>query len=241
MLVKSQIIVLHTIKHGDNGVVVQCYSNTAGRQSLYFRGSSKKSGASSLHKLGILDVVTYHSGGASMPTIREMAAPYNLSTLRTDIYKSSIAIFISELLGRCIRESEANATLYSFISSSIQILEHTTAGVANFHIHFITHLCKMLGFMPLDNYSSSTPIFDPGSAKFCPNGNFMTLLESKLLHSLLNTPSTNLGELLCNGEVLMLSGEIRSAYTKKMVEYLSHHIGNHLEIKSLDILHQIFS
>lgn len=240
MLVKSQIIVLHTIKHGDNGVVVQCYSNTAGRQSLYFRGSSKKHSASHLHKLGILDVVAYHSGTASMPTIKEISAPYNLNSIRTDIYKSSIAIFISELLGKTVREAEGNPQLYSFLSSSIQILEHLTDGVTNFHIHFITHLCKMLGFMPYDNYSSSTPIFDPLSAKFCPNGNFMTPLESKLLHSLLNTPSTNLQELLCNGEVLKLSGEVRTSFTKKMVEYLSHHIGNSIEIKSLDILHQIF-
>ena len=59
MLAKSQIIVLHTIKHGDTGIVVQCYSNTAGRTALYFRGSSKKMrNAAILHKLNILDVVT---------------------------------------------------------------------------------------------------------------------------------------------------------------------------------------
>ena len=34
MLSKSQIIVLHTIKHGDNGLVLQCYSNTSGRTAL---------------------------------------------------------------------------------------------------------------------------------------------------------------------------------------------------------------
>ena len=249
MLTKSQIIVLHTIKHGDSGIVVQCYSNTAGRTALYFRGSSKKMhNASLLHKLNILDVVTYSNSNSSMPTIREITMPYNLASLRSDIYKSSIAIFISELLGKTVREAEANPHLYSFVSSSVQILEHTTDGVANFHIHFITHLCKMLGFMPLDNYSASSPIFDTATAKFIPKPFGSSQygiqpigeLESKMLHSLMNTPSTNLGKLMCGSQELNLNGEARLQYSKRMIEYISYHIGNNIDIKSLDILHQIF-
>ncbi|MBE6245906.1 MAG: DNA repair protein RecO [Bacteroidales bacterium] len=249
MLVKSQIVVLHTIKHGDTGIVVQCYSNTSGRCSLYFRASRKSSNISLLHKLNILDVVTYSNGTQSMPTIKEAVAPYNLGSLRSDIYKSSIAIFISELLGRTVRESEANPHLYSFISSSIQILEHIDEGVANFHIHFLTHLCKMLGFMPMDNYSTATPLFDMATAKFTAhpfgNGIYGTQIigerESQLLHALMNTPSTNLARPKCGNQELQINGELRLSYAKRMIEYISHHIGNTIEIKSLDILHQIFS
>ena len=63
MLSKSQIIVLHTIKHGDNGLVLQCYSNTSGRTALYMKVSSKnKLVIFNLHRLSILDVVTYNRG-----------------------------------------------------------------------------------------------------------------------------------------------------------------------------------
>ena len=248
MLTKSQIIVLHTIKHGDTGIVVQCYSSTAGRCALYFRASSKnRVSASLLHKLNILDVVTYSNGSQSMPTIKEISAPFRITAIRSDICKSSRAIFISELLGRTVREEEANPHLYSFLSSSIQILEHIGHGVPNFHIHFITHLCKMLGFMPMDNYSSATPIFDMATAKFtfAPAGyvygtQMLGPEESQLLHALLNTPSTNLEKLFCGSQELKINGEARLAYTKRMIEYISHHIGNNIEIKSLDILHQIF-
>ncbi len=250
MLAKSQIIVLHTIKHGDTGIVVQCYSNTAGRTALYFRGSSKKmNNASLLHKLNILDVVTYSNSSGTMPTIREIGMTYNLASLRSNIYKSTIAMFISEVLGKTVRESEANPHLYSFISSSIQILEHTEEGVANFHIHFLTHLCKMLGFMPTDNYTPSSPVFDIATAKFIPvpfgptpyGSQLMGDTESALLHALMNTPSTNLEKLYCGMQEIKLSGQLRNSYAKRMIEYISHHIGNTMEIKSLDILHQIFS
>ena len=65
--------------------------------------------------------------------------------------------------------------------------------------------------------------------------------ESALLHALINTPSTNLGKIYCGQQELRLNGEIRLGYSKRMIEYISHHIGNNIEIKSLDILHQIFS
>ena len=65
--------------------------------------------------------------------------------------------------------------------------------------------------------------------------------ESLLLHTLMNTPSTNLGKLHYREQELRINGEIRLGYSKRMIEYISHHIGNNIEIKSLDILHQIFS
>lgn len=249
MLTKSQIIILHTIKHGDSGMVVQAYSNVFGRQSLYLRGVSKHSVKfSNIHKLSILDIVAYTNGTQSMPTIKEINTPYKLISLKTDIYKSSIAIFISELLSKCVKEAEQNPILYNYLSSSIQILEHTTNGIANFHIHFITHLTKMLGFMPLDNYSLTTPIFDLSTAKFCATQHvakygscYLDTSESELLHCLINTPSTNLEELKINNRVLKINRDIRYNFTKRMIDYLSLHIGNTIEIKSLDILHQIFS
>ena len=98
MLTNSQIIVLHTIKHGDNGLVVQAYSATSGRVALYLRISPKnKVILSNLHRLNILDVVTY-SSGSSMPLIKEMVPALKLDSLRTNIYKNTIAIFLSELL-----------------------------------------------------------------------------------------------------------------------------------------------
>jgi hypothetical protein len=107
----------------------------------------------------------------------------------------------------------------------------------------------MLGFMPLDNYSSQTPVFDIATAKFIshPFGGVqygtqpMGEMESRMLHALMNTPSTNIGKIMCNGEELQLSGQARLSYSKRMIEYISHHIGNNIEIKSLDILHQIFA
>lgn len=250
MISKSRIIILHTIKHGDSGLVVQCYSNNGGKQSMYLRiGSKKKANISNLHRLNILDVVTYNNG-SSLPTIREMIPVNNFCSIRTNIYKNTIAIFLSELLAKSIREAEFDPQLYHFLSSSIDMLEHSQNGIANFHIHFLVHLSKMLGFMPLDNYSAENCFFNIPAAHFCEGDKFFNGVfcevkntdsnhcfsdkESALLHTLLNTPFINAGEIKC-------SGELRFSFAKQMIKYISHHSGSNLDIKSLDVLHEVFN
>ncbi len=251
MISKSRIIVLHTIKHGDNGVVVQCYSNTSGRIALYFRVTSKnKINVSNLHRLNILDVITYSSSSSSMPTIKEMEAVSRLSSIRTNIYKNTIAIFLSELIVKCIRETETNPMLFNFLSSSINILEHLESGEANFHVHFMVHLSKMLGFMPTDNYSAEMPFFNLTTARFCEGGryyngeycevrntdsnNCFSHAESELLHLLFRTKAIECGAIKC-------SGELRLSFAKQMIRYLSHHLGMDIDIKSIDVLHEVFN
>ncbi len=242
MLSKSQVIVLHTIKYGDNGIVLQCYSNTCGRVALFLRVSAKnKIIISNLHRLSILNVVTY-CNGSSMPTVKELEPVMRLDTIRTNIYKNTIAIFLSELLVKCIRESEANLQLYQFLVSSISILEHLEGAFANFHIHFLVHLSKMLGFMPVDNFSADKPLFDIYSARFvasgpeCASGQgaCFSPVESELLHAILNTPAIESSCLRCNGD-------LRLAFSKQMIRYLSVHLGLNFDMKSLDVLHEVFN
>jgi DNA repair protein RecO (recombination protein O) len=249
MLSKSQVIVLHTIKYGDNGIVLQCYSNTCGRQAVFLRVSARnKVVLSNLHRLGILDIVTW-SNGSSMPTVKEMEPVVRLDSIRTNIYKNTIAIFLSELLVKCIKESEANLQLYQFLVSSISVLEHMDGMIANFHIHFLVHLSKMLGFMPVDNFSAANPLFDIHSARFVGasyansagsansagrNADCFPAVESELLHTVLNTPAIE-----CSG--IRCSGEVRLAFAKQMIKYLSVHLGINFDMKSLDVLHEVFN
>ena len=237
MLAKSQIIVLHTIKHGDTGIVVQCYSNTAGRTALYFRGSSKKmQNAALLHKLNILDVVTYTNGIQSMPTIREIAVPHNLSSLRSDIYKSSIAIFISELLGKTVRESEANPHLYSFISSSIQILEHIEEGVANFHMWFLSNLCRFLGFSPGNEYMPEA-WFDISEGLYTadapPREHRMSQQNALILRDMLECDVRYLSE-------VGLNRHQRVDFLDALLAYYAYHLDTIHSVQSIRILQEVF-
>lgn len=238
MISKSQIIVLHTIKHSDTGVVVQAYSNALGRCALYYRGGGKHNkNLAELHPLSILDVVTYSNLGPAMPNIKEMTPAENLSSLVTDIRKNAIAIFISELLTKSIREVEPNGILYNFISSSVLVLDSLSEGVENFHLHFLAHYCKILGYMPLDNFNAEDKYFNFIQAEytsFYEKANCFTQEQSALLHLVLTTPVTKIADIKC-------SGTERSDFIKRLLDYLSYHLDGKLEIKSLPVLHEIFA
>ena len=237
MLINRKIIVLHTIKHSESALVVQCYCNQDGKQSFYLKGKSLHN---KFHRLAILDVIIYKKNISTMGLIKEISSNENLLDIRTSVYKSSIAIFMSEIVSKCFRETESDTQLFNFLCTSISLLEHTKLGVANFHIHFITNICKYLGFMPNNNYNPTTAsIFCVETASFISkfdktfNSISFTEDESLLLNELLNNKTSDIAELKCNGET-------RNKYAKKMISYISYHLGINIEIKSLDVLHEVF-
>ena len=233
MLTKSRIIVLHTIKHSDSGMVVQCYSDVKGRSACYFFAGGKHSKSAMMFPLSMLDVVLFsrHQEGNTMPVIKEAAPVCQLPNLKTDIRKGAISIFMCELLLKTLKESSPDPSLFVFLSNSIMLLEAVDEGVENFHLHFAVNLCKVLGYMPEDNYSG--PSFPPnptvGQEAFCFQPE-----ESLLLHQIMSTPLAALREITC-------SGQMRNRFLGKIIDYLSFHTSLRIELKSLAVLRELFS
>ena len=110
-------------------------------------------------------------------------------------------------------------------------------GVKNFHLHFAVNLCKVLGYMPEDNYSEASPHFNFANGKFTKDytESFCFLPEeSALLHQILSTPLTGLREIRC-------SGETRNRFLGKIIDYLSFHTSFRTELKSLPVLRELFA
>ena len=257
MLTKSRIIVLHTIKHSDSGMVVQCYSDVKGRSACYFFAGGKHSKSAMMFPLSMLDVVLFsrHQEGNKMPVIKEAVPVCQLPNLKTDIRKGAISIFMCELLLKTLKESSPDPSLFVFLSNSIMLLEAVDEGVENFHLHFAVNLCKVLGYMPEDNYSG--PSFPPNPTVGQAGGsnpdsrthfNFTTGKfthdyseafcfqpeESLLLHQIMSTPLAALREITC-------SGQMRNRFLGKIIDYLSFHTSLRIELKSLAVLRELFS
>lgn len=257
MLTKSRIIVLHTIKHSDSGMVVQCYSDVKGRSACYFFAGGKHSKSAMMFPLSMLDVVLFsrHQEGNTMPVIKEAVPVCQLPNLKTDIRKGAISIFMCELLLKTLKESSPDPSLFVFLSNSIMLLEAVDEGVENFHLHFAVNLCKVLGYMPEDNYSG--PSFPPNPTVGQAGGsnpdsrthfNFTTGKfthdyseafcfqpeESLLLHQIMSTPLAALREITC-------SGQMRNRFLTRIIDYLSFHTSLKIELKSLAVLRELFS
>ena len=241
--IKSRAIVLHTTRQGDSSLVVHVLDETAGRQSLYLRGLGKRlsgSAAAAFHPLSVLDVVTVASPRSSLLYLREFTPLFSLNRLRTDIRRSAVAQFICEVLFRSVRPGDGDPELFSWLTETVVRLEEEEGGrIANFPACWLVGYCSRMGFRPEDNWcGEKRPLFNPVSARFENDGADRTERfspeESLLLHKVLSLPADE-------ASLLPLSAERRNAFSRRMVSYLSHHLGASLDIRSLDVLHAVFS
>ena len=151
MLSKSPAIVLHQIKYTDTGVIVQAFTRNFGRISFLVKGiRSKKSGKFAVHlqPLTILDVELYYREARSIQSLKEYSVSFSPAGIQTDISKSSMAIFLGEVLTNVLREESPQAELFDFLSDAIRYLDSRKKGFANFHIAFLCALSGYLGFSP---------------------------------------------------------------------------------------------
>ena len=234
---ESRIIVLHLTKYGDRSLVVQALDRDRGRTGFFLGSAGKGRGAQGLfHSLGVLDIIATSRKG-NLEYIREAERSFNQDNLRTDPYKSAIALFISELLYRGVQEGAMDSDLFDFLEGEILSLEAAEGSVANFHLKFLVDFCGAMGFRPKDNYSPETPLFIPYTAEFVDPATLAETFSSEdslLLHRLLNTTHEEALE-------IPLNRDRRSTFAQKMVEYLSYHLSLNLNIRSLKVLHDLFS
>lgn len=242
MLTKEEIVILHTVKHSDKGIVVNGYSSKYGRSSYYYYVSKKNGGTIHLAPLTILETVVFYKhaqgvGGSGLPIIKEMEPSVKLHSLRSNIHKSAIAIFICELIYQSIREIEPNINLHKFIVTSTQILEELEEGVENFHLYFIANFCKVMGYMPYNNYSAEYKHFNFIQGQYIESyseENCFSPINSQLLNRVLTTPISELKNINCNGKG-------RSDFLEEMIKYIEYHTQTLLHLKSLTVLSEIFS
>lgn len=243
-LSKSRAIVLHYTKYGDSGAVLHVVDSLSGRQSLFVRGigtSRRSSALAAFHSLNVLDIVTVDTPHGSMATLKEYTPIFQLDGIRSDICRRTVALFVSEVIYRSLRADDGDSALFAWLVESIVRLDSYDGPTANFHLWFLVGYSIRCGFRPQDTWDGeSAPIFDIPSARFIAPGPFhdssllFTAQESELLHRLLN----------CSFEEAMaiqLPSSRRLSFARKMLRYLSCHFGCTLDIRSLDVLHDIFA
>jgi DNA repair protein RecO (recombination protein O) len=154
MLQKSRAINLHSVKYGESGIIADLYTENFGRQSFLIHGVRKKKsiiGSYLLQPLALIDIEAYYKEGRDLQRIKEVKPLIHLQNIRFNILKSSIAIFLCEILYKTLREAESDKKLFNFLINAIQLLDMTESGIENFHLIFLLQYSKFLGIFPMDN------------------------------------------------------------------------------------------
>lgn len=151
MVITTKAIVISTVKYAEADLIVSCFTESSGLKSYLLRNVLKsrkgKLRASYFQLLTQLELTATHRDKGTLERINEVKLSEACHSLHTDVVKSSIVMFLAEMLRMSIREEEANPPLFQFLQESLNWLDSSEA-VSNFHILFLLKLTSFLGFYP---------------------------------------------------------------------------------------------
>ena len=241
MLDKTEGIVLNHIKYTDSSIIVTIYTKSYGKQSYIVKnlhGKKSKFKFNLFRPLNLLELEINYREKRELQTLSELRILHPYINLHQNIFKSSIALFISEILFRSLREETPNKELYNFIEYYLLKLDEETGSIENFHVFFLMQLTKLLGFFPTDNYS-----------KHC---NYFDLMEGVFTNTMPPHPYL-IDKELCEYFSMLIKMNYETSITNKipkknrdellikLIEYYQVQLISFPEIKSLKILKEIFA
>ena len=121
MLVNTRAIVISALKYGEADLIVKCFTEEAGLKTYLLRSILKskkgKLRTAMFQPATQLEIVAMHKDKGTLESIREAKVLQPYLSLHTDILKSSIVLFLSEMLRNAIQEEEENRPLYAFLGN----------------------------------------------------------------------------------------------------------------------------
>ena len=241
MLTKTTAIVLHNIKYGDSKMIVDMFTRAHGRTS--FVVTIPKSAKSKIRKqlfqpLTMLSLEYDFRPKVQLQKIKEATILHPYSSLPFDMDKLTVGMFISEFLYHSLYGEESNKPMFDYISDSLQWFDSSPSPAANFHLVFMMRLSRFLGLYPnLDDYVQGC-VFDLRNGSFSSvaplHSDYLSSAEASLMSLMMrmNYPTMHL---------FKFTRAQRNRLLDVIVQYYRLHIPGFPDMKSLDVLRNIYN
>jgi DNA repair protein RecO (recombination protein O) len=168
---KSRAIVLHQLKYSETSLIVKMFTEKEGLLSFIVKGVRGKKGkmrTAQFQALNLLEVSYNSTKKSNLRYLTELRIAEPFTSLLFNPVKRSMAMFISELIQKCIKEEEANCELFRFLFSSIQWLDLSKVNSSHFHLYFMMKFTKYLGFFPMLEGFRPEGFFDLEQGTYLP-------------------------------------------------------------------------
>lgn len=169
MLHKTRGIVLKSTKYGESSLIVHILTEKFGLQSYMVNGvrsSKSKVHAGMFQPLHLLQLISYHKETTEIQRFKEARNQPAFTSIPFHLGKSSISLFLAEMIYKTVRQQEFDQQLFDFIYNSIELLDAQDSPVNNFHLLFLIALSKYLGFYPGTPLGLERQYFDLKSGTF---------------------------------------------------------------------------
>lgn len=240
MIHSTRGIVLRVTPYSETSLIVNVYTEKFGLQSYMVKGARRRKGSmrpALFRPLALLEMEVYQKEGKHLQTIKEARPEITLESLNSDPVKTTIALFMHEIMVQCLREEEHNPELFGFLHESVSTLDQMEQGYLDLHLIFLVRFSRFLGFYPQGKFSDSSPIFDLREGNFAsvppPHPEFSEAPESEWISRIIRSSYFSMDQL-----------NFSTAQRRKLLDLLLHYYELHLSIpakfRSHKILEQIF-
>lgn len=241
MLVKTEAIVLHAIKFGESRLIVDMFTREVGRVSFAVpipktsKGRLKKQYFQPMTLLEVECDVRQRDQLQKLKDARLLAA---YASIPFSPEKLALSLFTAEFLCHALRAEQQNEPLFVYLYDSMQWLDMIDTGFANFHLTFLIRMSRFLGFYPnLDDYVRGC-IFDLRTATFSlqvpTHRDFLQPDDAQRIHTLMRMDFPTM-------HLFRLSRQERNRITEVLLHYYQLHIPQFPELKSLDVLKELWT
>lgn len=242
---KTEAIVLHTVRYGDSRLIVDTYTREHGRLSFIVsvgRSGRPQPKKQYFHPLSLLAVEAVVRPQRQLQTLRSVELLSPAASIHAEPGKIAIALFVAEFLYHALRDEQRDVRLFDYVRSSIEWLDSRGDRYANFHLVFLMHLSRFLGFFPnLSSHPStptSHPYFDLRAAAFCSSPpdhpDYLMPEEAGRVHPLMRMDFATM-------HLFRLSRAERARLLEVIVRYYRLHLPAFPELRSLDVLHELYN
>ncbi len=226
MLFKTRGIVISYLKFRETSIIVKVFTEKFGLQTYIVNGvrSSKSKGKIALYQpLTLLDLVVYKNEQKSIQRISECRCERPFTKIPFDVKKSAVVMFLAELLSKTIKnEGLEDREKFYFIRDQLVKLDNSSTEIEHFPVRFGIKLSKYIGFeiesvsQLVNDYGYDTPDRELILAEY---------LDAHLKEKEL--PFTNI--------------DLRRQALTCLLNYYDNHLEGFRDMKSIQVLKQLFS
>jgi len=240
---KTKGIVLRTIKYGETSVITSVYTELFGLQAYIVKGvrqSTKKTHSKQIYFQpgAILEMEVYHNELKNLQFIKEYKWSYLYNKVLFDVVRNAVVQFMIEIFLHAVKQPEANPELFYLLEGSLLEADKGTDTItANLPLYFILHLATESGFELQGSYSKQLSVLDLKEGIYMEaepsHPDFVSDALAGFISGIQHIQFYN------DLENIKLNRQTRRQILNALLQYISFHITDFKELKSLAVLREV--
>ena len=150
MIVRTEAIVLRTIKYGETSRIATLFTEEKGKLAVIAKGARRPNSrfGSTLQPMSYVQVVFHYKASRNIQTLGESTHVHVFNGIAGRLESLTYGLRMVELVYALMQEEERNPSVLELLVEVLGRLNHASTPTANLFFFFQLRLATLLGFAP---------------------------------------------------------------------------------------------